>query len=360
MNATTQKNVVMVSVSASMFGGYKRTSESDIVAAGGKIPETTILTKGGKHIFPTEKLSVFGTIKKAVFRELWKVGVKSFGSGSVIAICEDDLDEVEKTLDAAKVEFEAALVHLRQNYDMWLGEYIQAQPNPAAADIIRNSALTADDACSRFGFSYDTFMPTPVGKNGSVESMAAKLTSQLYDEVAQAAKDAWDKTFCPNGVIRTVGQKAKSPLRNCRDKLQKLSFLDPNVLGAVELIDSVLATTQQTGYIEDEPSNPCAKRLRGLVALMTDAGGFSAAAEKMVKSADKETDMEVLCGIQSLWDDTVTADPLTAQFVESIAQQSETVEAAVGEVAEPKAEAPAKKVEVKPAAKAIPAESFFF
>lgn len=307
MNTQVQPDapqIVMISVDCSMFGGYKRSSEQDIIDAGGKVPDTDVLTKGGKHIFPSERLATFGTVKKNVFRDLWKFGIKALGSGSVIAINADDLPEAERILDAADAEFAVLLNELKANYDVWLEAFIQMQPNSAAGDIIRRAALTMEDATSRFRFSHETFMPTPVGKNGSVESMAAKLTSQLYKEVAQAAYAAWDQSFNPTikdsggqRSRRKVGQKAKSPIRSCRDKLSKLSFLNPNVVGAVTIIDAVLATTPMTGWIEDTPSNSSDARLYGLVQLMMDGDKFANAAKAIMASIDVDGDIDLLCGV---------------------------------------------------------------
>ena len=307
MNAIVQNEtpqIVMISVDAAMFGGYKRSSEQDIIDAGGKVPDTDVLTKGGKHIFPSERLAPFGAVKKNVFKELWKFGIKALGSGSVIAINAEDLPEAERILDEADAEFTVLLNELKANYDKWLEEFIQAQPGQAAGNIIRRAALTMEDATSRFRFSHETFMPTPVGKNGSVESMAAKLTSQLYKEVGQAAYDAWDKSFNPvikdsggQRARRKVGQKAKSPIRNCRDKLSKLSFLNPNVAGAVTIIDTVLAATQMTGWIEDTPSDSADTRLYGLVQLMMNADKFANAATAIMASVDVEGDIDLLCGV---------------------------------------------------------------
>lgn len=337
--ATATKNVVMISVNTNTWGAYKRTTEADITAAGGKLPKSDIMTKGGKHIFPTEKLAPFNRIKKRVFSGLWDFGVKSFGSGNVIAICEDDLERAEKLLDDAKIEFYSELENLRANYDTYLTAFINAQPDQATKDIINKSKLEADDACGRFGFNYDTFMPTPVGKNGSVESMASTLTSQLYEEVAKEAEIAYDQSYAPidsSGVrhIRRVGQRAKSPLRACREKLNKLSFLNPNVAGAVEIIDHVLATTQQAGWIDDTPSNPCAQRLLGLVILMTDAENFAAAAAKVLSSNKRAEDIDKLCGVAQSSDllneavatqPTVTA-PVVPEVVETAASGSNEVE----------------------------------
>lgn len=293
----TEAGIVMISFDVSLFGGYKRTSEQDIVEAGGALPDTEILTKGGKHIFPSDKLAPFGTNKKAVQRQLSEFGVKALGGGSVIAIHENDLQEAERILEDGNTEHQRLLAELDLNYDLWLDDFIQdnSKGGKKGGDIIRRSALTREDAINRFSYSYDTFKPTPCGKNGSVESMAQKLTNQLYTEIAQAAFVTWNVTFNPvikdsggQRARRKVGQKALSPFRGCRDKLNKLAFLNPSVKGAVQIIESVLCTMPSTGYIEDTPSNPADARLYALVGLMMDAIKFANAAEAVVSGADAD------------------------------------------------------------------------
>ena len=359
MNTNTQvqpeaAQIVMISIECSMFGGYKRSSEQDIIDAGGKVPDTDILTKGGKHIFPSERLATFGTVKKNVFRDLWKFGIKALGSGSVIAITAEDLPEAERTLEEASTEFAVLLNDLKANYDTWLEEFIQEQP-VSSGEIIRRAALTMEDATSRFKFNYDFFMPTPIGKNGSVESMVSKLTSQLYKEVAQAAYDTYNISFNPlvkdgDGARarRKVGQKAKSPLRNCRDKLAKLSRLHPDIPGAVTIIESVLASTQVTGWIEDTPSNPCDSRLYGLVQLMMNAVKFSNAATKIMQSVNVDADIDALCGIvvatENLFDDS------TEDVADIVVQPSVVADIVVEQVQAPVVEPVAAPLTVEPVA----------
>lgn len=333
-----RNNLVMISVNISMFGGYKRTTAQDIIAAGGKLPKSEILTKGGKHIFPVDKLAPFNRIKKRVISGLWDFGVKSFDSGNVIAIIDDDLESAEKLLDDAKVEFYSELANLRANYDTYLTAFINAQPDQATKDIINESKLEADDACGRFGFNYDTFMHTPVGKNGSLESMASRLVIKLYDEVAKEAEKAYDQSYAPmdsSGVrhIRRVGQRAKSPLKACREKLDKWRSFS-NVAGAVEIIDHVLATTQQAGWVDDTPSNPCAQRLLGLVILMTDAENFAAASAKVLCSNKRAEVIDKLCGVaqsSDLLNEAVAPQPsvttpVVSEVVETAASERNEVE----------------------------------
>ncbi|PIQ51975.1 MAG: hypothetical protein COW02_11985 [Comamonadaceae bacterium CG12_big_fil_rev_8_21_14_0_65_59_15] len=138
--------------------------------------------------------------------------------------------------------------------------------------------------------------------------MYQQCISQLYKEVAQAAYGAWDKTFNPEVFDskgkktgqrkrRKVGQKSKSAIRNCRDKLFNNAYLNPNIIGAVTAIDSVLSQTQMTGWIEDTPSNPSESRLFGLVILMSDADKFAAAASQVMQSVNVDQDVDILCGV---------------------------------------------------------------
>lgn len=305
-NETPQ--IVMISIECNMFGGYKRSSERDIIEAGGVVPDTDILTKGGKHIYPTDRLATFRKVKKDIFKDLWEYGVKGFGSGSVIAINAAELDRAESLLETAKRDFYALLAELDANYDKWLAEFLAEQKTPAAVEIIQRAALTKDDAVSRFKFDFTIFTPTPIGKHGSVESMYEQCIKQLYQEVAQAAYGAWDKTFFPEVVDskgkktgqrerRKVGQKSKSAIRNCRKKLFNNAYLHPNIIGAVTAIDSVLSQTLTTGWIEDTPSNPSESRLFGLVTLMSDADKLAAAASQIMQSVNVDLDIDILCGV---------------------------------------------------------------
>lgn len=323
-------------VSAKAFGGYRRTTEDDITSAGGKVPQTAILTKGGKHIFPPERLNKFEAIKKALMRELSKFGVRSFGSGSAIAFHVRELPVAEQLLKQAEKDYNAAIQELAANYDVWLEEYIAAQ-QPVAQDIIRKSAWKKDEAVSKFGFSYDIFLPSPLGEDSSVESMATKLHSQLYEEVADAAKVAYNKTYCPedsSGVrhVRRVGQRAKSPIKVCMEKMERLSFLSPNIMGAVKMIGYVLGKTPDAGFIEDSLVDLCHTRLLGLVQLMTNPDKFAAVAEAVHRSQTPEAVIDRYCGVVQAEVADVAAD---AETTEVAVEMADAVEIAADAEADP-------------------------
>lgn len=306
--AQTPTEIVLLAIAPSIFGGHRRTTDEDIVKAGGSMPKGDVLTKGGKHIFPMEKLAPFHLIKKTLMRELGKVSVKSVGGA--LAFNRADIAVIEKLVKDAEAEFMAEVTTFRQNYDAALAAYIAAQATPGLASIIRDSALTVDEAVSRFGFKYEMYVPQPIGEGSSIESMASNLAGRLYVEVGQTAYETWDKSFMPadsSGVrsARMVGQKAKRPLVTCRDKLSKLAFLDSNIQNSIDLIDDVLASTQQQGYIEDTPGNRCATRLLKFVELMMDAQKFRSAST--VPHCDID-EVDELLGLKSKTAPVIDAD----------------------------------------------------
>lgn len=286
MNATIrQLEIVFVSVAIRVFGGFKRTTDDDIAKAGGVLPKTDVLTKGGKHVFPMEKLAPFHALKKQLMRDIGKLSVKSVGGA--MAFNKADLQEVENLIKEAEKQFTVDLLEFKKNYDTVLADYIAAQAKkPGLAEIIQRSALTMEDAVSRFGFSSEMYVPQPIGEGNTIESMAQNLTGRLFMEIAQAAFELWDKSIMPsdssgNRSAKKAGQKTKRPIVACRDKLIKLSFLDSNIQNAVDLINDVLAETQPHGYVEDMPNNRCATRLIKLVELMMDAQKFRSATTRV-------------------------------------------------------------------------------
>lgn len=324
MNQQTKNTeIVLMAVAISIFGGYSRAKEEDIVMAGGVAPKGDLLTKGGKHIFPLEKLAPFHLIKKALMRELSKFSVKSIGGALAFNIAY--LVKAEQLIKDAQKEFAAELVTFRSNYDASLAAYIAAQANAGLADIIRQSAVTVDAAISRFGFKYDMQLPQPIGEGSSIESMVINLAGRVYEETAAAAYGIWDKSLMPsdsagNRKLRSFGGKTKRPLVNCRDKLKSLAFLDGNnIQNAIDLIDDVLAETQPQGFIVDEPGNPAQTRFIKLIELMMDAQKFHSAATVSYSDLDA---VDRLLGIAekvvpNLFDDAF-GEPEAVQVASSV------------------------------------------
>lgn len=299
-NEITDK-IAVVSVDIGFFGAYRRATEEDIKALGGVVPDSNVLTKGSKRIFPNydELLrdeqtargvanpDTFGSVKKDVDRFLWKRGTRLVGKGGWV-ISMDVVDEVLEKLKSGSIIVDSLKSTLEANYDAWLEGHIQANSKEEA--IIRQSARPCAEAIAKFRFQWDVYKIVPLGAKGGsdLESMATGLTAQLFTEVSVAAKAAMEKSF--KGKEK-VGQKAMHQIQACGDKMRHLHFLDPKVEGAIQMMTHVLGSLPQTGYIENTPGNDCFSRLHRLVDLMTIPTKFEEAGKRI---ADGETADDVL------------------------------------------------------------------
>lgn len=282
--------VVYISLEISMFGGYRRSTEDDIEDAGGKAPKTTVLTKGGKHVFPPERLSAFKTNKGEIVRKILKFGVQAFKKSSVYAITMDRLAEAEKILEVGNIEHDRLATELDKNYDDWLDTYISEQ-DPNVQNVIRRSALTREEALSKFKYGYTAFEPTLVGKNNSAEKLKSTLVVQLYNEIAVEVLKIYDNSINPmdssgNRSQRDFGQKTKRPVAAAREKLKAWLDFDQSIAGAIQMIDETLSQTQIAGYVLDEVGNPARTRFVKLVEMMINPPIFRTAAENVAEGRE--------------------------------------------------------------------------
>jgi len=338
-------DIVMIACQFSIFGGYQRTSDDDIVTAGGIKPQGDILTKGGKHIFPLEKMAPFHQLKKELFRNLASLSIKM---GNTYRYSIVHQPKVEQLIADTAVKYQVLLDDFVQQYDANLSTFIAQQSTPGLASIVSKSALTVDQAKQRFGFKAEMFTLQPVG-SGSIESMAESTVKQVYVEVAQAALVIFNKSLMPEvspGVRhqRAFAQKTKNALiKNVRDKLANWAHYDAKISNSIEMIDICLSTTQSHHFIEDTlTDSPCTRFIK-LVELIIDNEKFQAASGIVMKDLDK---IDMVLGLQSK-QPPVMAVAVAEEPVAVIISATETVikvDDADAGIVQVKADAPAEKL----------------
>lgn len=291
--------IVYVQVNISVFGGYARSTDDDIEDAGGRAPDTDVLTKGGKHIYPTEYLKSFGANKRNIFRQLSTIGVKAFPKTSVFAIPKAELGNAEAILDDGEEIHNGLAADFEAHYEERLQTFILGEKDEVQ-DVIRRSALTKESAMCKFKYSYTTFTPLPVGKNGSADGIQNSLVINLYNEIGYVARELYEKSMFPTDASsgakteKNIGQKTKRPIEAAMTKMQKFTFLHPGIQGGAVLIDYVLGKTQSSGFLFDEPSVLSKTYFVKLVELMAKPATFRDVAERITAG---ETNFERLLGM---------------------------------------------------------------
>lgn len=272
--------IVLVNVSNPIWSGYKRTTEGDLAKMNATLPGGGIITKGGKKIFPVDSFTPFNTLKKEISRKLISVGVSALG-GSARVIPVEKSKEIQTFLDESKQKFDELLEDFASNYDEKLENHLSSIKEPVVREIVSNSALTKDQALSRFGFYTDVFKIVPKGDGiGLVNNLASKL----FAEVATAASEAYEKSF--QGKPR-VGQRALNQVVAIRNKMAGLSMLDGNnIQPIVDSIDKVLNKMPKDGWIESVNYDA----LIGLVSMLCDPEDMLKHAETIQKGIASSED----------------------------------------------------------------------
>jgi len=277
MQDVLDDKLALVSLSFGMFGGYRRATPEHIKKLGGKLPKSKAITEGSIKIFPGDALKDFCTIRRGLFRDIGKMAIKALDSRSVFAVPRNELPAVEKLIADAAQEYSDAVAQLDANYDALFEKHVAA--NKEADAIIRSLKVGRVDAVAKCHFKEHIFQIKPFVREGEskeegVDAIVRGLGRQLFDEVAMEMvkleeNDAFKRS--------KVGQKSLRPIKAAAEKLEKFTFLDDAVQGAIDLVANTLAMLPREGYIEGAEF----KTLQRLVQVMSDTDDLVNAASKV-------------------------------------------------------------------------------
>ena len=286
MQEVLNEQITLVSVNISTFSGYRRATREHIKSLGGSLPMCNAITEGSIKVFPVDGTKDLQSIRRSVFRKLQSQGIRALGSQNVFAVVTDDLPEIEKEIETAEAEFADAVTTLSAEYDNIFEDHVKV--NATAETIIRSLKVDRVDAIARCRFSTNVFKISPFVREGeseeeSVEGIVRGLGRQLYEEVsAEMEKLSKNEAF----ERQKVGQKTLRPIKAAVAKMTKLSFLDPTVLGAVNLIQDTLKSLPSEGYITGQPFSTLVR----LVDILSDT-------DELVNAASKVTNGIAACDV---------------------------------------------------------------
>lgn len=274
-SAVLDDKLALVTVTIKCYSGYRRATREYIQELGGSLPDSAAVTEGSIKVFPNERLNPFSTLRRSVFRKIAAKGVKALGSGNTFAVPRDALHTIEAALVEAREEFEKELGVLDANYEAYFEEHVKA--NQEAEVILRKLGIPKAVALTRFGFDSHIFKIVPIKKEGegakSVSSLVEGLARQLFEEVAAEADKLLEKSDAFTRHQK-AGQKTIRPIKDALTKMKGLEFLDPVIGGGIQLIEDVLSSLPQTGYIEDSPFAKPFSTLRRLLEVMSDVDDY--------------------------------------------------------------------------------------
>ncbi len=247
MNILNQIVVIMLNIS--LWSGRKKLRPEDLATNGieaDKLPPGTLASLGTKRIIAPEALNPFTALKKEAERICLAKGVRFLGG---FAIPKENIDGLVEELKVIKQRFQETKEKLLSDYDKEIAKWIAENP-PEWASVIRAAIepVSTIDQAMHFNFA-PVVIGSPEGMeddNAGLDEETDGLLGQLFHEIRMQAKTAFEASFVGR---KEVTRKALRPIMSMRDKLQGLSFLDPEIAEAIQGIDQVIEKVPKTGPI---------------------------------------------------------------------------------------------------------------
>lgn len=349
--------VILVNLDVTLWSGRTKVRPQDLVAVQGQLPPEDLASLGHKKTIDPVELRPFNSLKKEMERACLEVGTRFLGG---YAVPEDHFDALAEKLRNILVRAGEAKTKLLSTYDARIEGWINKHQK--WGNIIRRAVVPSAVVASRIQFDWTAVRVSPATTGngevaGNAEAKANGLGSQLFREVAQAARETYGKSYEGKGK---VGQRAVRPIKTIRKKMESLRFLDRRIGPICKEVDSVLEMLPKTGDIEDNEF----LALRGLVILLSDEeslkrSGAKALGETVNDSAADQADSHDDVGEED--DQIEDVEPVMEASEEVDIQAAETE--APEEVAEDEAEeahdepTPAPQPQKK---NHVPASGWFF
>ena len=280
------KCMLAVNLNVNIWSARRKLNPGDFVHS--ELPPESLASLGSKKICDPKALRIFATLKARAVSLLDKRGVRFLGGW---AIAEDKVTEIVNSLELIAEEFQKAKDDFIKHYDQAVQNWISE--NPGWEQIIANSVVNADYVAKRIAFTWQVFkVVNPLGKQQvkietGLKNEVKNLGNTLFDEVAKAAKEALHKSYTGKSMVT---RKALSPLKNIRQKLHDLSFIEPHVAPVASLIQSALEKIPRTGAI----NGTNLMMLNGLLTLLNDTSALTNYAQEIIDGRSNESVLECL------------------------------------------------------------------
>ena len=306
-------NILVINLDITLWSARRKLTAEDF--GGIELPPEDLASLGSKKICDPARLNVFLKLKARAVTLLNKVGVR-FLSGW--AIPEDKASEVIQGLCDIRDNFFVEKEDFLSGYDAAIDDWIAR--HPSWAGIIKGSTVSREYVDSRMNFVWQMFrvMPAAQLSNDTTElesglgEEVGNLGTTLFQEISRDAADIWKKVF--EGRTE-VTHKALSPIKTMRDKLAGLSFIDPHVLPAVQLIDTALSKMPKKGNIMGAPL----LTLQGLICMFKDTESLLAQSQAIMTDSSAENtlmnwNIDQLAPISELAEENAGVPPSQSNF----------------------------------------------
>lgn len=267
-NVLGQINVVSVDVST-WSGGVTLKREEIGVA----LPERAF-TLGRKHLIAPERLAPFPTIRRRARERCLKVGSRFIGDTFALPADKQVMDNLVADLEAMRQEFDLKKAELLRDFGSAVDQWV-AEPEVSPYEAMIRAAIPPISRVERqlqFGYTIFQVGAPETAPAANLGCQVAALGDTIFSEIAASARGLYEdflERTVKVGVLKEEGAftgAAIKSVRNLRQKLAGLSFVDDRIPPVVGEIDRALAGLPTQGRIEGAPM----RELYSLLVILSD------------------------------------------------------------------------------------------
>lgn len=224
-----------------IWSGQTRLTPTDLkLGVGGEIPPEKLALLGSKKVCDPARLKGFHRLKSEARRYLLTHGMPFMNGFAVPAA---KVLEITNKLDEISTEFAQLKAEFINGYSQAIDEWCTAYPEYEVA--LRAAVLPKHTVEQRLGFDYQAFMIATSGdplSDGKLGQRVGLLGEELLTEVVKEASTFYVDVLAGREQCNVATRKT---LRNLRDKLNGLHFLDGSLSSLVALLDRTLQSYEQ-------------------------------------------------------------------------------------------------------------------
>lgn len=233
---TNLDKLVLVNLDIDIWSGQAKLQASDLKRISvDDLPPESLASLGSKRLCNKEHLKVFSKLKTRAVRAVTDHGGPFLGGYAYPASRAQELEARLMTIEAEYLEAKRQFLN---RYDDAVSDWINE--NPDYADAIRAGALTRAEVSERLNFGFQIINVQPTESPESQERLKKSVQGvgdALVDEIAQRANEFFEKYLVGAEQIST---QTKRTLKNMRDKVSGMAFLNGNLLPMEQLLDEML------------------------------------------------------------------------------------------------------------------------
>lgn len=272
------EQVLIVHLDISLITENRKVARDEI---GVTLP-ADLFAGGVLKMFRRKALTPMDTLKNKAECILEKAGTRFLSGYAVpqnkVKAVVQELEEVEKEFQAEKTTF---LTNYQAEVDDWIAHH------PDQEDLLRRYVQDKDALAHRIDFDFQVFRIQTAESNeddvdgpdlgSGINRACGRMSDQLLAEVAQRAKTFMERSLLGKDKVT---QRALSPIRTIREKMNGLEFLDQRIGPIVTSLDTLLAALEKVTPIEGANF----MSLYGMVQMLSSPESMRAHGERILSS----------------------------------------------------------------------------